>query len=142
MRKSQTGARGVPRRGAEPAAGRRRRSEAGSVTAEFAVGLPAVVVVLALCLGGIQTVGQQLRLLDAAADAARLLARGDGADAARDHASRAVGVVSFTAEAEGDFRCVHLSATATFLPARALGVPVSATSCALGGQEDRAGRPE
>jgi len=117
---------------AEPPA-RGARAEAGSVTAEFAVGLPAVVVVLALCLGGIQTVGQQLRLLDVAADAARLIARGDGTAAARDRVSRAVGVVSFTAESEGDFRCVHLEAAPAFPPARALGVRVAARSCALGG---------
>jgi hypothetical protein len=103
------------------------------VTAEFAAGLPAVVVVLALCLGGIQTVGQQVRMMDAAADAARLLARGDGADAARDRVSRAVGAVSFATEADGDFRCVHLDAEPDFLPARALNLPVSATSCALAG---------
>jgi Flp pilus assembly protein TadG len=117
------------------------RAETGSVTAEFAVGLPAVVVVLALCLGGIQTVGQQLRLMDAAADAARLLARGDGLDAARDHVATAVGAVSLATEADGDFRCVQLSATPAFLPARALGVPVSATSCSLGGGEDPGGSP-
>ncbi len=103
------------------------------MTAEFAAGLPAVVVVLALCLGGIQTVGQQLRLLDVAADAARLIARGDGTAAARDRVSRAVGVVSFSVETDGDFRCVHLEAVPAFPPARALGVPVTAKSCALGG---------
>jgi hypothetical protein len=129
---------GVRRRFGEVAGGE-GRAQAGSVTAEFVAGLPAVVVVLALCLGGIQTVGQQLRLLDAAADAARLIARGDGIGAARDRVSRAVGVVSFTAEADGDFRCVHLAAAPAFLPARALGAPVSATSCALGGPADPVG---
>lgn len=97
------------------------------------MGLPAVVVVLALCLGGIQTVGQQFRLMDAAADAARLIARGDGQDAARGHVSRTVGAVSFAVEAEGDFRCVRLAAEPMFPPARALDLPVTATSCALAG---------
>jgi hypothetical protein len=110
-----------------------RGTEAGSVTAEFAAALPAAVVVLALCLGGIQTVGQQVRLMDAAADAARLLARGDPPAAARERVARSVGAASFTVESEGDFRCVHLSATPAFLPTRALGAPVTARSCALGG---------
>jgi hypothetical protein len=124
---------------------RRRPGEAGSVTAEFAVGLPAVVVVLALCLGGIQTVGQQLRLMDAAADAARLVARGDGEDAARGHVGRAVGAASFAVSTDGDFRCVRLSARPAFLPARALDLPLSATSCALSGPaapEHGVGGPE
>jgi hypothetical protein len=129
---------GVPP-GPRPRAGRGRsiedaaRDQSGSVTAEFAAGLPAVVVVLALCLGGIQTVGQQVRLLDASADAARLIARGDDAAAARDRVSRAVGAVVFGTSWDGDFRCVHLEAAPAFPPARVLGVPVSATSCALGG---------
>jgi hypothetical protein len=118
---------------------RRRRTETGSVTAEFAAALPAAVMVLALCLGGIQTVGQQVRLMDAAADAARLLARGDSAGSARNRVARAVGAVSFRAETDGDFRCVHLSSVPTFLPARALGAPVTATSCALGGEAAPAG---
>lgn len=101
--------------------------------------LPAVVVVLALCLGGIQTVGQQFRLMDAAADAARLLARGDAPATARQRVEGAVGVVRFVESTDGDFRCVRLSAAPTFLPARALDVAVSATSCALGAPTDAAG---
>lgn len=114
-----------------------RGGDAGSVTAEFAAALPAAVVVLALCLGGIQTVGQQVRLMDAAADAARLLARGDPPATARERVARAVGAASFTVESEGDFRCVHLSVTPAFVPARALGAPITASSCALGGPVDR-----
>ena len=49
------------------------------MTAEFAAALPAVLVVLAFCLGAVQVMGQQVRMSDAAADVARLLARGDGA---------------------------------------------------------------
>lgn len=120
----------------------RRGTEAGSVTAEFAAALPAAVVVLALCLGGIQTVGQQVRLMDAAADAARLLARGDPPATARDRVTRAVGAATFASESEGDFRCVHLTAAPAFLPARALGAPVTARSCALGGPGDPGDRGE
>ena len=46
------------------------RRERGSVTAEFAIALPAVILVLACSLSGLQIAGQQLRLQDAAASAA------------------------------------------------------------------------
>src|SRR6218665_1010590 len=45
-------------------------SERGSVTAELAVTLPAVALVLAACLTGVRLVGDNVRLVDAAADAA------------------------------------------------------------------------
>jgi len=49
----------------------------GAVTAELAVGLPVVVLVLGICLGGLGIATAQLRAHDAAADAARLLGRGE-----------------------------------------------------------------
>ena len=58
--------------------------ERGSVTVEAALVLPALIVVLVLCLAGIGGISAQLRCADAAASAARLAARGDtdGAHAA------------------------------------------------------------
>ena len=47
------------------------------MTAEFAAVLPAVVLVLAVCLSGVQVATAQLRLQDASADASRLLGRGE-----------------------------------------------------------------
>lgn len=111
----------------------RRARDRGSVTAEFAAVIPAVLVVLVLCLAGVQAVGQQLRMADAAADGARTIARGDGAALAEDRVARSVGAVSFRTEARGDFVCVRLSAPSAFGPAGAVGMTVSATSCALGG---------
>jgi hypothetical protein len=52
-------------------------SERGSVTAEFAVALPAVVLVLGLALGALAVGSQSVRLQDAAGLAARALARGE-----------------------------------------------------------------
>jgi hypothetical protein len=49
----------------------------GMVTAELAVGLPAVMLVLAVALSAIATVTMQLRCADAAEVAARLAARGE-----------------------------------------------------------------
>ncbi len=47
------------------------------VTAEFAVALPAFVVVVLLALGGVAVMTAQLRCVDAAEAAARMAARGD-----------------------------------------------------------------
>ena len=55
--------------------------DAGMVTAELAVGLPALVLVGLLATTGVQVVAAQLRCLDAAAIAARLAARGEPAPA-------------------------------------------------------------
>src|SRR6478735_6962196 len=86
----------------------------GSVVAEFAVALPAVVLVLALAAGALGAGIRQIRLQDAAADAARLVARGESS-------SRALGVLTDAvpgSEAEisrpGDLVCVAASAPAGF----------------------------
>jgi hypothetical protein len=55
------------------------RSCRGAVTAEFAVALPAVVLLLALLLAGSAAGVTQLRLEEAARAGARALARGDSA---------------------------------------------------------------
>jgi hypothetical protein len=52
---------------------------AGSVTAELALALPAVILVLGALLGTGQVAGAQLRCVDAARAAARLAARGEPA---------------------------------------------------------------
>lgn len=105
----------------------RAEHDTGSVTAEFAVALPAVVLVLAACLTGMQVAGQQLRLVDAAAHAARSLARGEAADAAAARAAREVPGATLTQWTDADLACVTLRAPA------AVGLTISAVSCALAG---------
>ena len=56
---------------------RGRRTDAGMVTAETAVALPALVVVLVFALWSVTAVTAQLRCVDAARIGARALARGD-----------------------------------------------------------------
>ncbi|RKT33431.1 TadE-like protein [Microbacterium sp. AG1240] len=109
-------------------AAHRQRSlgERGSVTAEFAVVLPAIVLVVTLGVGALAAGARQVRLQHAAADAARLVARGD--DPGRAHAI--VGSVGGTADIQhhGDLVCVVASAPL------ALPLPdLTATSCALAG---------
>ncbi|MEW9527623.1 TadE family type IV pilus minor pilin [Microbispora sp. NPDC049125] len=57
------------------------RRERGSVTAEAAVGLPALVVVLAAALWAVTVVGAHLRCVDAARAGARAAARGEAVEA-------------------------------------------------------------
>ncbi|KUM35393.1 pilus assembly protein TadE [Arthrobacter sp. EpRS71] len=67
--------------GLRPARGRasRREKERGAVTAEFAVALPAVVLLLAFLLAGGAAGITQLRLEDAVRAGARASARGEDA---------------------------------------------------------------
>jgi Flp pilus assembly protein TadG len=111
----------------------RARQEAGTVTAELAVVLPAVILVLVCCLGAVQTVGQQLRLTDTVADAARSLGRGDSPAEARSLARTLAGETAFSSEQDGQFVCVRLSAPSIFAPYASLGLTVTARSCALTG---------
>ncbi|MET0975043.1 MAG: TadE family type IV pilus minor pilin [Leifsonia sp.] len=108
-----------------------RWGERGSVTAEFAVAFPAVALTLAACLGGVQVVGLQVRLTDAAADAARSAARGDEA-AAGARAAAAVPGAGVVLQRDGDLVCALARA-----PAAQVGVlsaiMVSARACAIDG---------
>ncbi len=108
----------------------RRRTDRGSVTAEFAVVLPAVVVVLVLGATVLGACARQVRLQDAAADAARLVARGESDARALSAVTAAVGGATVVIGHRDDLVCVEASAPA--------GVPVPvprlrASSCALAG---------
>jgi hypothetical protein len=95
------------------------------VTAEFATVIPAVILVLACCLTGIQVAGQQLRLQDAAAGAARALARGDDP-------SGIAGGARLARSSRGDLVCATLSERSSGLPGTIFRITLTARSCALG----------
>ena len=65
-----------------------RSSDSGSVTAETAVVLPVLVVVLAAGVWALSCVAAQLSCVDAARAAARAAARGDSPAVVRDTGSR------------------------------------------------------
>ena len=65
-----------------------RPSEDGMVTAEAAAVLPSLVLLLAMGLTAVLTVGAQLKLVDAAREAARVAARGDSTAQATSAAER------------------------------------------------------
>ncbi|KZX21331.1 TadE family type IV pilus minor pilin [Rathayibacter tanaceti] len=106
----------------------RSAQEEGSATAELALVLPAVVVVLALCLGSVASAAQYVRLVDAAADGARSASRGDDPRAPVDRVQGDASVS--TVEQEG-LVCVEV--TAALRPIPAVSLPVAVRSCALGG---------
>ena len=103
--------------------------ERGSAVAEFAVALPAVLLVLALMLGGIQLGALQVRMQGAAADAARSLGRGDPASAVAARLARQLPGARWSSTRSGALVCAHLVASAGG-PAALLGLTTSATSCA------------
>ncbi len=102
------------------------------MTAEFAVAMPAVLLVLATALGGIQLAGLQLRLQDAAADAARSLGRGESVSAAGQQARLQVPGSELVEHARDDLVCAQLSASPTG-PIGLTGMRIEATACALAG---------
>ena len=71
-----------------PATPHKDAAEEGVITAEFAVALPAVTVVLALCLGAASTGVAQLKVEESARTAARSAARGDSEAQIRSAVSR------------------------------------------------------
>lgn len=66
-----------------------RGPESGAATAETAVALPALVLVLTAALAALALGIDHVRCLDAARGAARLLARGEAPEVARAAAARA-----------------------------------------------------
>jgi hypothetical protein len=101
----------------------------GSVVAEFAVALPAVVVVLVLGAGALSAAARHVRLQDAAADAARLIARGESHGRAEAAVGDAVPGAGLRVADGGDLVCATASAPAV----GALPFTLAATSCALDG---------
>ncbi|MEO8329674.1 MAG: TadE family type IV pilus minor pilin [Candidatus Nanopelagicales bacterium] len=67
---------------------RRRRREDGMVTAETAVVLPVLVMLLVVLLGVIGHAVDQVRAIDAARTAARMAARGELVDDVKQQAAR------------------------------------------------------
>ncbi len=109
---------------------RRHVDDRGSVTAEIAVALPAVIVVLAACLGGLGLASAQLRAQDAAADAARLLGRGEPLAAAEQLVARSVAGAALVISRPSGLVCASV-----VVEQRLLLVPlrVAGSSCALDG---------
>ncbi|OUE27292.1 hypothetical protein BFL37_04180 [Clavibacter michiganensis] len=96
--------------------------------------LPGVVLVLGLCLGAVQTVGQQVVLTSAAEEAARSIGRGEDAGTAAARIDGAAPGAAMAVDRSGHVVCVRLTAPSRFGPAGTAGLRVSARGCAW--QED------
>ncbi|GAA0502339.1 TadE family type IV pilus minor pilin [Microbacterium aurantiacum] len=94
--------------------------------AEFAVALPAIVIVLALGIGALGATARGVRLQDAVSDAARLAARGESADRVHAVVAAAVDDATATIEHRDDIVCITARAPVAVLT-------LTATGCALAG---------
>ena len=111
-----------PRQAARPAL---RHDDRGTATAEFAIVLPAVLVVLGLVIGGVALAAHRIVLVSAAADAARLEARGESAAPALERLGTGVTIERTT---EQGLHCVALAAAPIGGPLSS--ITVRGASCA------------
>lgn len=109
----------------------RRTDERGSVSAELALALPAVVLTLLLGVGALGAASRQVALQDASADAARLLGRGEGLGAAERVVRTAVAGARMSSSPSGDLVCVTTSLEVSV--GSLIRLPLRASSCALDG---------
>jgi Flp pilus assembly protein TadG len=102
------------------------------VTAETAVVLPVLLLVLAGAVAAITVVGAQLRCVDAAREGARAAARGETVAVVR-AISAAAAPEGAVIAVDGDQERVRVTVTADLAPLGPvpLGVPVSAVAVAL-----------
>lgn len=107
----------------------RAEGEAGAAAAEFVVAMPAVLLVLVGSLAGVGVASLQLRAQDAAADAARILGRGEGGRAVGSHLAIQLPGAAWSSSVQDGTVCVRVTVVAAG-PAAAFGT-VAATSCAL-----------
>lgn len=112
----------------------RRVDDGGSVTIEAAIALSVVVIVLAMCLAGIGCAIGEIRCVDAAREAARLAARGDGDQAAEVVARLAPTEASLNLRVDGD----TVIATVTAAPVGGLLPAVRLTATAVAAKEPTA----
>lgn len=106
-------------------------SDAGSSAAEFAIVLPAIMLIVIVGVSATAAQAQRVLLQDAVADAARLIARGDDAERADALIAEAVPGATMSIGAESDLVCVTASVPVAIVPT--ISVTVSARACALGG---------
>ncbi|MFZ3414886.1 TadE family type IV pilus minor pilin [Arthrobacter sp. 3Tela_A] len=111
------------------------RHELGAVTAELAVAMPAVAILLAGLLTGAAAGLTQLRLEEAAGVAARLVMRGDGGEAAGAVARLAGdGAVLKLSESEG---WVHVRVESALRAPMLELLPITLSAEASAPQEDQ-----
>jgi Flp pilus assembly protein TadG len=106
----------------------------GMVTAETAVVLPVLLLVLAGAVAAVVVVGGQLRCVDAAREGVRAAARGETAEIARSVAARAAPSGATTALSESD-ATVTVTVTARLRPLGAVPISVQLSASATAQRE-------
>jgi len=107
---------------------RRVRADAGSVTVEFALVVPTVVLVAWVVTTALGVTSQSVRLADAAAVAARQAARGDRSSVAATVAALAPGATP-TESGGTDLVCIDLRRDVALGPLSTI-VTLTSRSCA------------
>ncbi len=116
------------RSAAPPGTGRPGCGDAGSATAELAMGLPALVLMIFVAMTAVTAVLTQLRCVDAAREAARAAARGEAGAAAGRRVAPEGAAIAIT-EAGGTVRAV-VRTRINPLGGRLPGLEVAATAVA------------
>ncbi|MDK1359972.1 TadE family type IV pilus minor pilin [Arthrobacter sp. zg-Y1219] len=106
-------------------------SSLGAVTAELAVGLPAVALLLAAVLTGVAAGVTQLRVEEAARAAAREVMRGDSAEAEAAARRIAGAEARVTISADGQWLLVEVGSTVAAPLLDRLPLVLTATATAL-----------
>ncbi len=101
------------------------------MTAEFATVVPAVVLLLSVCLATLQLGVQQLRVQDAAAVAARVEARGEGSAAS--YVAGLVPGASLSMSSRHGLVCASVADSVSIVGLRLGGLQVRGESCAPSG---------
>ncbi|GGK98714.1 hypothetical protein Sme01_59920 [Sphaerisporangium melleum] len=99
-----------------------RCSESGSVTAETAVALPALALVLGAALWAVAAVAAQVQCVDAAWLAARAAARGEALEAV-DQAARRAAPAGAAVSVSRDVRLTRVAVSVLIRPSWAIGMP-------------------
>ncbi|RLP74131.1 hypothetical protein D9V32_13895 [Mycetocola tolaasinivorans] len=108
------------------------RSDSGSVTAELALALPVVLIVLALCVATLSIGSAQGQLWDVAGQSARAFARGDSASQVAQRANQLVPGSTVTREVVGpDLVCARVRLALSSVLSRFLSEPLNVRSCTL-----------
>lgn len=106
-------------------------SERGSISAEFAIVMPAVLMLLALCLGVLAAGTTRGRLWDVASQSARSFARGDPAESVSAQARTLLPGVAVSLAGQDELVCATAVIPVAGVVGRFLPLRLEARVCTL-----------
>ncbi len=106
-----------------------QNNDVGSITAEFALTLPSIALVLSITLGASSLQLQRFELISLAASASRALARGETVDLVEMLKKQFGSGVEVTSEVTEDLICVKASKTATLGSLQGFNFDLAETEC-------------